>query len=52
MTPDLLDVSETPDVVDDLIADYLLARDRGQAPARADWLAMHPEHAVELGAIS
>jgi hypothetical protein len=49
MTPDLLDVSQTPDAVDALIADYLLARDRGQAPIRADWLALHPECAVELG---
>ena len=48
MAPDLLDVSQAPDAVDALIAEYLLARDQGQAPARAAWLAQHPDHAVEL----
>jgi WD40 repeat protein/tRNA A-37 threonylcarbamoyl transferase component Bud32 len=38
-----------PDAVDSIVADYLDTLDRGQAPARAEWLARHAEHAEELG---
>jgi WD40 repeat protein/tRNA A-37 threonylcarbamoyl transferase component Bud32 len=49
MKPDMLDVSQNPDTVDALIAEYLIAVDRGQAPARGEWLDRHPDYAVELG---
>ena len=48
MQRDVLDDCQTPALVDSLVAAYLDALDRGQAPARTDWLARHPEHADEL----
>jgi eukaryotic-like serine/threonine-protein kinase len=36
--------------VDELIAEFLAAAERGQAPEPTDWLARHPEHAAELAA--
>jgi serine/threonine protein kinase/WD40 repeat protein len=49
MKPDLLDASHTPDTVDALIAEYLIAVDRGQAPPREEWINLHPDYARELG---
>ena len=49
MQRDVLDDCQTPDLVDSLVAAYLDALDRGQAPAKAEWLARHPEQAEELG---
>jgi WD40 repeat protein/tRNA A-37 threonylcarbamoyl transferase component Bud32 len=37
-----------PDLVDQIIAEYLKAADRGGAPPRATWLANHPGQAAEL----
>src|SRR5579884_1044493 len=37
-----------PGDLDTIIADYLQAAERGQAPAPASWIARHPDHAVEL----
>ncbi len=39
--------AETGDL-DTIIADYLQAAERGQAPAPASWIARHPAHAAEL----
>jgi serine/threonine-protein kinase len=36
--------------VDELVAEFLAAAERGQAPDPAEWLARHPEHARELAA--
>ena len=36
--------------LDDLVADFVSAVERGQAPEPADWLARHPGHAAELAA--
>ena len=36
--------------VDELIAEFLLAAERGDAPDPEDWLACHPDHASELAA--
>jgi len=36
--------------VDDLVAEYVVAAERGDAPDPAEWLARHPEHAAELAA--
>jgi eukaryotic-like serine/threonine-protein kinase len=49
MKPDLLDASQTPDSVDALIAEYLIAVDRGTAPVRQEWINLHPVYAEELG---
>lgn len=45
MTP----ANQSPDL-DDLIAEYILASERGEAPDAADWLARHPDKAPELAA--
>ncbi len=37
-----------PGDLDTILADYLQAAERGQAPAPASWIARHPDHAVEL----
>jgi serine/threonine-protein kinase len=37
-----------PGELDTIIADYLQAAERGQAPAPASWIARHPDHAAEL----
>jgi len=37
-----------PGDLDTIIADYLQAAERGQAPAPASWLARHPDHAAQL----
>src|SRR5437762_9895218 len=42
------DAVQLPDAVDEIIAEYLDALDRGQAPSRADWLTQHPEQADAL----
>lgn len=34
--------------IDQLLADYLAARDAGSAPQLEQWLAAHPQHAAEL----
>jgi serine/threonine-protein kinase len=39
-----------PTGVDALVADFIQALERGQAPSPADWLARHPAHAAELAA--
>jgi serine/threonine-protein kinase len=39
-----------PTDVDALVADFIQALERGQAPNPADWLARHPAHADELAA--
>ncbi len=45
-----LDLLETTDpAVDAIVAAYFDELDRGVAPSRAEWLAQHAEHAVELG---
>jgi WD40 repeat protein/tRNA A-37 threonylcarbamoyl transferase component Bud32 len=49
MAVDLQDDAQAPDEVDALIATYLDARDRGQAPTKALLLAAHPAVAEELG---
>jgi eukaryotic-like serine/threonine-protein kinase len=36
--------------VDELVAAFLAAAERGQAPDPADWLARHPDHAADLAA--
>ena len=42
--------SDSATQVDELVAEFLAAVERGQAPEPADWLASHPEHAAELAA--
>ena len=37
-----------PGDLDTIIADYLQAAERGQAPEPASWIARHPNHAAEL----
>jgi serine/threonine-protein kinase len=37
-----------PGDLDTIIADYLQAAERGQAPDAASWIARHPDHAAEL----
>src|SRR5215472_15119643 len=37
-----------PGDLDTIIADYLQAAERGQAPAPAGWIARHPDHAAVL----
>ena len=37
-----------PGDLDTIIADYLQAAERGQAPEPASWIARHPDHAAEL----
>jgi serine/threonine-protein kinase len=37
-----------PGDLDTIIADYLQAAERGQAPDPASWIARHPDHAPEL----
>jgi hypothetical protein len=37
-----------PGDLDTILADYLQAAERGQAPAPASWIARHPDHAAEL----
>ncbi len=37
-----------PGDLDTILAEYLQAAERGQAPAPASWIARHPDHAVEL----
>jgi eukaryotic-like serine/threonine-protein kinase len=37
-----------PSDLDTIIADYLQAAERGQAPAPASWIARYPDHAAEL----
>lgn len=37
-----------PGDLDRILADYLQAAERGQAPDPASWIARHPDHAAEL----
>lgn len=37
-----------PGDLDTILADYLQAAERGQAPAPASWIARHPDHAAQL----
>lgn len=36
--------------LDALIAEFVLAAERGEAPDPAEWIARHPEHASDLAA--